>query len=212
MDRRAIQAENMTNNFVVRTVEERIARWTRIPSNNGEHFYLLRYAVGQEYRAHHDAFELGHGNHSAGALSSSKLVRHRCQALSLITGETGGALDTAAWGSAGTRIATVLIYLGAPEEGGETSFPLIGLDVPVGTCCGGRRGLQRADDWLAAGIVRGDAVLFWTFDAAGQWDPLSLHVGKRVLKGVKYCMTKWIRISQYARRIPLEYILPVEIE
>jgi hypothetical protein len=32
---------------------------------------------------------------------------------------------------AGNRIATVVMYLGEPEEGGETVFPMAGLTVPV---------------------------------------------------------------------------------
>ena len=35
-------------------------------------------------------------------------------------------------GESGLRICTVLIYLKAPIEGGETSFPTINLTIPIG--------------------------------------------------------------------------------
>ena len=35
-------------------------------------------------------------------------------------------------GYPGARICTVLIYLRAPQAGGETEFPNIGLTVPIG--------------------------------------------------------------------------------
>jgi hypothetical protein len=41
----------------LRVVEERIARWTRIPVENGEQFYFLRYQEGQQYKPHHDYFQ-----------------------------------------------------------------------------------------------------------------------------------------------------------
>lgn len=41
----------------------------------------------------------------------------------------------ASLGSKGDRIATVLIYLGTPEEGGETTFPRVGLNVPAIQVC-----------------------------------------------------------------------------
>jgi len=76
----------------------------------------------------------------------------------------------------GNRIATVLVYLGAPEEGGETAFPMAGIEVPVRL---------------------GDALLFWDYKPDMQPDETSLHQGKTVKKGMKWCMTKWIRMRKF---------------
>lgn len=40
-------------------IERRIADWTHLPKENGEHFYLIRYEVGQEYKPHQDYFHGG---------------------------------------------------------------------------------------------------------------------------------------------------------
>jgi len=75
-------------------------------------------------------------------------------------------------GKAGNRMATVLLYLHAPDDGGETYFP--------------------SKDIVVKGR-RGDAILFYDSLGDGAPDPLSLHGGKPVLKGHKWVMTKWIR-------------------
>ena len=79
-------------------------------------------------------------------------------------------------GEAGNRVATVLMYLNVPEEGGETVFPEVGLSISP---------------------KRGDAVLFYDYTPEGKPDPKSLHGGNPVKKGVKYCCTKWIRMRNY---------------
>eukprot|EP01120_Amphizonella_sp_Union-15-10_P016643 TRINITY_DN888_c0_g1_i1.p1 TRINITY_DN888_c0_g1~~TRINITY_DN888_c0_g1_i1.p1 ORF type:complete len:268 (+),score=47.23 TRINITY_DN888_c0_g1_i1:64-867(+) len=76
----------------------------------------------------------------------------------------------------GDRIATVLMYLAAPEEGGETRFPQTGLKVKV---------------------RKGDALLFWDYNPDGSPDPLSLHESLPVVEGTKWCMTKWIHSKKY---------------
>jgi len=82
-------------------------------------------------------------------------------------------------GNAGQRTATVLLYLHTPEAGGETVFPHTGKTVPA---------------------VRGDALLFFSHHPDFSLDPNSLHGGLPVLKGTKYCATKWIRLKQYHTR------------
>ncbi len=48
---------------VTRSLEARIAAWSQVPETHGEAFQVLRYELGQEYRAHFDYFF-----HKAGAL------------------------------------------------------------------------------------------------------------------------------------------------
>ncbi|KAK5577396.1 hypothetical protein RB653_002337 [Dictyostelium firmibasis] len=69
----------------------------------------------------------------------------------------------------GQRVCTILMYLCDVEEGGETSFPEVGVKVKP---------------------IKGDAVLFYNCKPNGEVDPLSLHQGDPVLKG-----TKWVAIK-----------------
>eukprot|EP01121_Diplochlamys_sp_Union-15-3_P020253 TRINITY_DN7860_c0_g1_i3.p1 TRINITY_DN7860_c0_g1~~TRINITY_DN7860_c0_g1_i3.p1 ORF type:complete len:245 (+),score=39.88 TRINITY_DN7860_c0_g1_i3:72-806(+) len=85
----------------------------------------------------------------------------------------GDEIDTRV---SGNRIATVLVYLDEPEEGGETRFPHSDVEVKV---------------------KKGDALLFWDYTPGLEPDPTSLHQSKPVIKGVKWCMTKWIRMRRF---------------
>ena len=42
---------------ISRRVEQRMAQWTQLPLEHGEHFYILRYSPGQEYKEHWDFFD-----------------------------------------------------------------------------------------------------------------------------------------------------------
>lgn len=75
-------------------------------------------------------------------------------------------------GSRNQRGRTVLVYLNDGYDGGETSFPEIGLVVK-----------PRA----------GDAIVFDNTLPDGRADPLSRHAGEPVTKGVKWLATRWIR-------------------
>jgi prolyl 4-hydroxylase len=74
------------------------------------------------------------------------------------------------------RVMTALVYLSDDYEGGETRFLRTGLDF---------RG--RA----------GDALLFRNARADGSPDPMSLHAGLPVTKGVKYVASRWIRAGAF---------------
>eukprot|EP00736_Rhodelphis_marinus_P012672 Rmarinus@m.413 len=76
----------------------------------------------------------------------------------------------------GERIVTILMYLSTPEEGGETVFPRVGIEVKP---------------------RMGRAVLFYNVTADHELDPQSLHGGKAVVAGDKWCATKWIRQSKF---------------
>lgn len=82
-------------------------------------------------------------------------------------------LDTIA-GAANQRIRTVLIYLNGGFRGGETSFPLLNLDVTP-------RG--------------GDALMFDTLLPDGMPDSRTQHAGMPVVEGIKWLATRWIRTA-----------------
>ena len=72
----------------------------------------------------------------------------------------------------GQRMATALIYLNEDYEGGETRFPEL--------------------DWAFKAQV-GDALIFFSVDAAGQPDTRSLHAGLPPTRGEKWLLSQWIR-------------------
>jgi len=78
---------------------------------------------------------------------------------------------------ANQRIATVLVYLTDDYEGGETQF------VRTGLAYRGRKG---------------DALLFRNVDAAGRPDPMALHAGLPVTRGVKVIASRWIRAERFS--------------
>jgi prolyl 4-hydroxylase len=128
---------------LVRDVERRISEWTKLPQENGEHFYVLRYNIGQQYYPHTDFFD-----------------------------ENDEGQRKFQIGGSGNRIATVLTCLQSPDEGGETFFPQINLNI---SC------------------VAGNSILFWDSTPDVKSDPLSLHGGNAVVRGTKWAMTKWLR-------------------
>lgn len=77
---------------------------------------------------------------------------------------------------AGQRIATVLAYVGAPEHGGETDFPKLGIKVPA---------------------TPGDLLRFRTVDANGQTLVNALHAGCPVTAGEKWVASLWVRERPY---------------
>ena len=72
----------------------------------------------------------------------------------------------------GQRIATFLMYLSPPGEGGTTLFPQANLEVFP---------------------QKGDALLFYNVDLGGENDLRSLHASSPVLEGAKWAAVKWIR-------------------
>ena len=74
------------------------------------------------------------------------------------------------------RILTVLVYLSDDYEGGETQFPRTGL--------------------AFRGRI-GDALLFRNARPDGSADPMALHAGLPVTKGVKYLASRWIRAERF---------------
>lgn len=127
---------------LIERIEQRIADLLAIPVSHGEGLQILHYQPGQEYEPHFDWFN---------------------------PDQPGFSTVTA---RGGQRIASVVMYLNTPEEGGGTAFPRIGLTVTA---------------------MRGSAVYF-AYDTG---DEASLHAGLPVLKGEKWIATKWLRERPY---------------
>ena len=131
-------------NALVERIEARIARLLNWPLENGEGLQVLRYLPGAEYKPHHDYFD------PAEPGTPSILQR------------------------GGQRVATLIMYLHAPIQGGATVFPDLGLEVSP---------------------QRGHAV-FFSYDRPDA-STLSLHGGAPVLAGEKWVATKWLRERQF---------------
>ena len=126
-------------------IEQRLSRLLEIPVNHGEGLQILHYLPGQEYEPHYDWFDPELP--SFGPMT--KL--------------------------GGQRIASVVMYLNSPEQGGGTAFPGIGLTITA---------------------RRGSAVYF----AYEGGDRTSLHAGLPVIRGEKWIATKWLRERPFRNR------------
>lgn len=125
---------------VIAAIEARISRLLEWPVERGEPLQVLRYGVGAQYEPHYDFFP------PEGPVADVHLPR------------------------GGQRIATVVMYLNTPEEGGATAFPQVGFE---------------------ACPVRGNAVVF-SYPSAAE-SSLTLHGGSPVAAGEKWIATKWLR-------------------
>jgi len=93
--------------------------------------------------------------------------------------------------STGNRAATVLMYLGEVQEGGETALPIaIPIDFKQQVRKEGRSACA-ANGTLAVVPRKGDALLFWDMLPDGRTiDRKSLHASCPTLKGTKWTATK----------------------
>ncbi len=123
---------------LIQRVEQRIAALLDMPVEYGEGLQVLHYLPGQQYEPHYDWFDPTH---------------HGFKTLTAKSGQ---------------RVATVLIYLNTPEDGGGTHFPNARVTVTA---------------------RRGTAVYF----AYQSGDKDSLHAGLPVTAGEKWIATKWLR-------------------
>jgi prolyl 4-hydroxylase len=126
-------------------IEQRLSRLLEIPVNHGEGLQILHYLPGQEYEPHYDWFDPELPSYGP----MTKL--------------------------GGQRIASVVMYLNSPEQGGGTGFPGIGLTITA---------------------RRGSAVYF----AYEGGDRSSLHAGLPVIRGEKWIATKWLRERPFRNR------------
>ena len=124
--------------------EARIAALLEWPLENGEGLQILRYGPGAEYKPHYDYFD------PAEAGTPTILKR------------------------GGQRVASLVCYLNAPEQGGATVFPEAGLEVAP---------------------IRGNAV-FFSYDRPHPATQ-TLHGGAPIEAGEKWVATKWMREGRF---------------
>ena len=125
-------------------IEARIAALLNWPVVNGEGLQVLHYRPGAEYKPHHDYFDPTQPGMAA------VLAR------------------------GGQRLATLVIYLNTPAQGGGTTFPDVGLEVAP---------------------VKGNAV-FFSYDRPDA-STRTLHGGAPVISGEKWVATKWLREGEF---------------
>lgn len=131
-------------NTLVDMLDERLARLCKWPHSHTEQMQFLQYNVNEHYVPHYDFFHVDQPG-------SEATLAH-----------------------AGNRVATIIVYLHEPEEGGSTYFP---------------------DLKLRVNPVKGSAV-FFSYDRA-HVDTKTLHAGEPVIKGTKCIATKWFRERQF---------------
>jgi prolyl 4-hydroxylase len=133
-------------NAIVQRIEQRVAALTGLPIPHGEPLQILHYPVGGEYIPHHDYFDPN--------FPGTASLLHQ----------------------GGQRVATIVMYLNEPEDGGDTWFPELELSVRPS---------------------RGSAVYFEYFNSRGELDARLLHAGTPVRRGEKWIATKWLRQGPY---------------
>lgn len=129
---------------LIERIERRVAALLRWPYENGEALQVLRYRVGEEYKPHFD----------------------------YVDPTQPGAAPFLARG--GQRVATFLMYLNTPQDGGGTNFPDAGIEIAA---------------------HKGSA-LFFSYDRPHP-DTLTRHGGMPVRQGDKWVATQWLRESAH---------------
>ncbi|PSC72973.1 putative prolyl 4-hydroxylase 6 [Micractinium conductrix] len=153
---------------LVQRVEARIAEATALPVSHAENLQVLKYELGQEYKAHYDVIET----------------------------DANATINSMRPQMANPRVATLLMYLTDVDEGGETTFPggrwidSAAQAQPPYTECGAKG--------VAVKPRKGDALLFYSLKVDAQKkDAFSLHAGCPVVTGTKYSATSWIHVSPW---------------
>ncbi len=131
-------------NELVSRIEARLARLLNWPVENGEGLQILHYRPGAEYKPHYDYFDP--------AEPGTPAILRR----------------------GGQRVATLVMYLSEPDQGGGTTFPDVHLEVAP---------------------KRGNAV-FFSYDRPHP-STRTLHGGAPVLAGEKWIATKWLRQQRF---------------
>ena len=133
----------------LKPILDRITELVRIPLQNAESLQIVHYEPGGKYEAHYDSFEYGN-------VSTWK---------------------TTTDGNNGQRTLTVLLYLNTPEEGGDTSFPELGVSIQP---------------------KKGRIVVFSNLIIGSDLrHPLSKHAADPVVAGEKWMANLWYRVGKY---------------
>jgi prolyl 4-hydroxylase len=127
---------------LLQLINHRVAQACSLPLTHQEVIAVLHYRPGQTYEDHFDFID-------------PEVPRFRDELT-----------------VRGQRVATVLIYLSARYEGGETDFPLLG--------------------WRHKGRP-GDALVFRNVNDQGDPDRRTLHAGRAPTSGEKWLLSKWVR-------------------
>jgi prolyl 4-hydroxylase len=130
----------------VAVLDERISHLMNAPVEHGEGLQVLRYGPGSRSTPHFDFLQ------PINDANERSLKR------------------------SGQRISSLVVYLNDVPDGGETTFPRIGLSVCP---------------------QQGNAVYFEYSNSLNQLDPASLHAGAPVLAGEKWAVTKWMRQRRF---------------
>lgn len=152
------------NDPILTAIDHRTASLTRLPKVHQEILQVLRYGTSEKYDAHHDYFD-------------PKDYKSDKNTLNLI--DNGKK----------NRFATVFWYLTTVKEGGETIFPRYqNKPLPRGYA------YSDCDHGLKVKPQKGKVIIFYSLDARGQMDPLSLHGACPVIgeDDVKWAANKWI--------------------
>jgi prolyl 4-hydroxylase len=131
-------------NELIARVERRLAALCNWPIENGEGLQILHYRPGAEYKPHYDYFDPDEPG-------TPTILRR-----------------------GGQRVATIIMYLHEPTQGGGTTFPDVKLEVAP---------------------KRGHAV-FFSYDRPHPASK-SLHGGAPVIEGEKWIATKWLREGKF---------------
>lgn len=148
----------------LKVLQQGTSKLLRGTADHLEAFQVLRYQVDQKYQAHRDYWD---------PREFPDVPRFRNK--------------DGFWHN---RHATLLWYLAAPEQGGETWFPRAhGLPIPAGEwgACDTRGAMVSP--------ANATAVLFYNLRADGEIDEFSWHAGCPVKAGVKWAANSWMSNS-----------------
>ena len=135
-----------SSNPTLKLIAERVSKVNGIPTEYQEDIQILRYKEGKYYKPHYDA-----------CLDDSANCRQ----------------DRS---SRGVRLNTALMYLSDVEEGGETSFNNLGIDVKP----------KKGTVVFFTPVVRNE-------DGSYNHHPCSYHEAMKPEKGTKWSLTVWSR-------------------
>jgi prolyl 4-hydroxylase len=133
---------NKGENDFILDIEKRLSEVTGFRREQFENLQVVKYGAGEFYRPHFDFFDPDHGG-------TENLLKR-----------------------GGQRIATIVVYLQAPNEGGETFFSAMNLTIFPIVGCG----------------------LYFKYPLL---EKTTLHGGNEVVKGEKWILTSWIRENKF---------------